>query len=71
MSNELSAQQKADKRNNEKRKGKPQFAAVRFNDSETQTAEEKRDYIANVIGKHGGTREDALIAAFVALEKEI
>ena len=67
---EKTPQQRAEQRYNEKRRGTPSFAAVRFNDSDGMTADEKRDFIAKVIGKHSGTREQALMDAFTLLDEK-
>jgi len=61
----LTAQQKAEKKRSAKRKGTPTFSAVRFKDAD------RKEEIEDIISLHGGTREDALIAAFRALKKEL
>lgn len=58
-------QAKANKNQNEKRKGEPSFSAVRLTDQAT------KDWLVAVIKSHGTTREAALIAAFKLLEKEL
>ena len=65
------AKQRADARNNEKRKGKPSFSSIRFNDSEQFTAKAKEEFIAGVIARHGGTREEATLEAFQLLDKKL
>lgn len=62
---ELTSQQKAEKKRSKNRKGTPTFSAVRFKQ------EESKNSIDEVIKLHGGTREEALIAAFDALEKKL
>ncbi|WP_299496433.1 hypothetical protein [uncultured Shewanella sp.] len=71
MVDELTPRQRADRKNNEKRKGQPTFAAVRFNDDVTQTASDKKQFVANVVKQHGGNREDALMMAFQLLEERL
>lgn len=67
---EITPAQRAELKRQEKRKGKPQFSAIRFTDSE-QSAEDKKTFIESVIESHGGTREAALLAAFKALENNL
>lgn len=62
---EPTAQQRANANQNEKRKGSPTFASVRFKDA-SALAE-----INRIIKATGKTKEAALIAAFSALEKEL
>jgi len=59
------AQQRANKKQNETRKGKPTFSSVRFNDAG------ELEKINNIILKFGKTKEAALIAAFNALDEVI
>lgn len=62
---ELSPQQKANQNQNEKRRGKPYFAAVRL------TGENEKDWLNSIIKNHTGTRKEALIEAFKLLEKKM
>lgn len=59
------AQQRANKKQNETRKGKPTFSSVRFNDAG------ELEKINNIILKFGKTKEAALIAAFNVLDEVI
>ena len=65
MSSELTPQMRANKKQNEARKGTPTFSAVRFKD---EAAKAKID---RIISEYSGTREEALIAAFDALEGKL
>ena len=67
---ELTAQQRAEKKRAEKRKGAAVFAPVRFSEAD-KTPEQKKAWIESVITIHGGTREAALLAAFEALENNL
>jgi hypothetical protein len=58
-------QQKANAKQNEKRKGTPTYSAVRLSDIEEKT------WLDSVIEKHGGTKKDSLIRAYELLEKEL
>lgn len=59
------AQQRANAKQNQKRKGQAQFSAVRFK------READLETINNTITKSGLTKEQALIRAFGLLEKEL
>lgn len=61
----ITAQQRANTKQNEKRQGTPTFSSVRFNDAEALNE------INRIIKATGKTKEAALIAAFSALEKEL
>ncbi len=62
----VTAQQEANKKQNEKRKGgTASFSTVRFNDSD------KLDDINATIKEFGGTKESALIAAFGLLRESL
>jgi len=63
--NELTAQQRAEKKRSEKRKGNPIFTTVRF-----KHVKDKK-MVDRVFKLHGGTREEALIDAAKALENEL
>jgi hypothetical protein len=65
------AQQRAELKRAQKRKGQPTFAAIRFSDSADATAKDKKSFVESVIASHGGTREAALLAAFKALENNL
>lgn len=60
-----SAQQRANDKQNIKRKGAPTFSSVRFKDGEAL------DEINRIIKVTGMTKEAALIAAFNALNNEL
>ncbi|MCF2903248.1 hypothetical protein L1267_23040 [Pseudoalteromonas sp. OFAV1] len=62
---ENKAQSRANQKQNEKRLGAPIFSTVRFKDAEALAK------INSLIKKTGKTKEEALIAAFSALEKEL
>jgi len=64
MSKETS-QEKANRNQNEKRKGTPTYAAVRL-DSEKQ-----KKWINGLIEKFDGTKKGSLIRAYELLEKEL
>ncbi len=65
MDNEFTAQQRAEKKRSEKRKGSPTFTTVRFKFSKD------KKMVDRVFKMHGGTREEALIDAAKALEAEL
>ncbi len=65
MTDKPTAQQKANEKQNEARKGMPTFSSVRFKDKSAL------DEINRVIKYSGKTKEAALIAAFSALDKEL
>jgi hypothetical protein len=65
------AQQRAERKRQEKRKGQPTFAAIRFSNSADATTKDKKSFVESVIARHGGTREAALLAAFRALENNL
>lgn len=62
---ELNAQQRANAKQNEKRKGQAQFSAVRFKSEADLKA------INDTIKKSGLTKEQAMIRAFELLAKEL
>ena len=65
--NKLSPQQRANQTQNKKRKGQPTFSSVRF----SWENEQALTSINETIARFGKTREQALIAAFEALEQQM
>ncbi|MBB1333937.1 hypothetical protein [Pseudoalteromonas sp. SR41-6] len=72
MTDQLTPQQRAEKKRNAKRKGNTKyFSAVRFSDGEKASAADKKAAIEAVITRFGGTREAALIKAFKLLSDDL
>ncbi|MBU0801301.1 MAG: hypothetical protein KKA05_09895 [Alphaproteobacteria bacterium] len=58
-------QKTANVNQNEKRRGSPTFAAVRFK------SQADKDWLDSVVKMFNGTKEESLIAAYRLLEKEL
>ena len=62
----LTPAERAEKKRQEKRRGQPVFAAVRFTGDE-DAMKKKKQRVVDILAQHGKTREEALIDAFEAL----
>lgn len=57
---------------NERRRGTPTFSAIRHDRLASPTANQKeKASVDAIIEKHGGTRREALLAAFALLDVEL
>lgn len=65
MTNKTTAQQNANKVQDEKRQGTPSFSSVRFKDKDSL------DDITKTIKAFGGTKEASLIAAYKLLKESL
>lgn len=68
---QLTARQRATKKQDAARKGTPTFSSIRLSNTDEITAADKKAWLDSVVSSYGQTREQALLKAFELLEQSL